>query len=112
MNEDRLIESIDRLATAIKYLADVAGFTADKHNPKDAEGKAIVDLEFVKCESEPEKTPEATLADVKRNLNLLAKGKGKDAALGLLAKYAPSKNPADLQADQYAPLLAEIEAAQ
>ena len=112
MNEDRLIESIDRLATAIKYLADVAGFTADKHNPKDADGKAQVDLEFVKTEPDPPAAPVVSLEDIKKALNRVARSKGKDAALALLAEFAPSRNPADLAADDYATVMARIEAVQ
>jgi hypothetical protein len=110
METNKLIESIELLATAIRYHADVIGFQADEDNPAGEDGKQQVTLEHaaqIPEMDEPLVKP-LTFAQVKSRVNEFAKIAGKEKTLKLVKKYAGSHDLHELKESDYHLLYEEM----
>ena len=109
-------EALNRQVEAIKYLADVIGFNADKFFEKGknmpAPGMTVEhvlppdDTPIVPTVVPPPKT-EPTLEDVRAAMNAFARRQGKDAAFALIKKYSSSLKVEDIAPERYGELLME-----
>jgi hypothetical protein len=99
---DRQTVAMDRLVTAIKYMADIIGFRGDDINPKTPDGKAMVTIEIdqpLPKDDEPLIT--YTLADLKDALNGYVRKVGKDKAMEYVNQYSISGKVTDIHPDNY-----------
>ena len=109
-------EALNRQAEAIKYLADVIGFNADKLLEKGKTTPApSMTVEHVLPNDdtpivptvEPPPKPEPTLEDVRAAMNAFARRQGKDAAFALIKGYSSSLKVEDIAPERYGELLME-----
>ena len=109
-------EALNRQVEAIRYLADVIGFNADKlfEKGKNTPAPSMTvehalppdDTPVVPAQEPPPKT-EPTLEDVRASMNAFARRQGKDAAFALIKKYSSSLKVEDIAPERYGELLME-----
>ena len=90
------IAAIEKMTAAIHYAADTIGFEADSVVKSPVEEETVETDTPAPVEEEEAVAAEISDDDLRAELNAYAKVAGKKATLGLVAKYAESMTPVDI----------------